>query len=157
VRVPLIVVGPGVPAGETTDALAENVDLAPTFMRLAGIKPPRAVDGRAVVSLLHGNVPADWRDAVLIEHHHPETPNGDPDRQTQLSGNPPSYEALRVADGLYVEYGDGEREWYDLQTDPDELDNRYGGLSAGERAALHERLAALADCRGAGCIRAAAR
>ena len=156
VRVPLIVVGPGVPAGETTDALAENVDLAPTFMRLAGTKPPRSVDGRALVSVLHGTVPADWRDAVLIEHHHPETPNGDPDRQTQLSGNPPSYEALRLADGLYVEYGDGEREWYDLQTDPDELDNRYGELSRAERAALHERLATLTSCRGAGCIRAAA-
>jgi N-acetylglucosamine-6-sulfatase len=151
VRVPLIVVGPGVPAGTTTDTLAENVDLAPTFERLAGARPPGYVDGHGLMSLFHGFVPPVWRDAVLIEHHHPETPNGDPDRQTQSSGNPPSYEALRTRDELYVEYVDGEREWYDLRTDPDQLHNRYDDLSDGDRERLHDRLVALELCSGAGC------
>jgi arylsulfatase A-like enzyme len=155
VRVPLVVVGPGVPHGRSTDALAENVDLAPTFERLAHVRPPRGVDGHSLVPLLQGRVPARWRDAVLIEHHHPPTPNGDPDRQTTSSGNPPSYEALRTADELYVEYVDGEREWYELLSDPDELNNRYDELDANERAALHEQLLALEDCRGGGCMRAA--
>jgi N-acetylglucosamine-6-sulfatase len=154
VRVPLIVAGPGVPPGAVTDALAENVDLAPTFMRLAGVLPPNSVDGHGIMSLLHGEVPAVWRDAVLIEHHHPETPNGDPDRQTQSSGNPPSYEALRTRDELYVEYVDGEREWYDLRSDPEQLHNRYDDLSAADRRRLHDRLFTLELCRGAGCRRA---
>src|SRR3954453_13326967 len=154
IRVPLIVVGPGVPAGSTTDALAENVDLAPTFMRLAGVSPPVWVDGQGLLSLFDGRVPRPWRDAVLIEHHHPETPNGDPDRQTASSGNPPSYEALRTTSELYVEYVDGEREWYDLRSDPDELNNRYGELQPDEQAALHSRLVALEACRGASCRRA---
>jgi N-acetylglucosamine-6-sulfatase len=154
VRVPLIVAGPGVPPGAVTDALAENVDLAPTFMRLAGVRPPNSVDGHGIMSLLHGEVPAVWRDAVLIEHHHPETPNGDPDRQTQSSGNPPSYEALRTRDELYVEYVDGEREWYDLRSDPEQLHNRYDDLSAAGRRRLHDRLVTLELCRGAGCRRA---
>jgi N-acetylglucosamine-6-sulfatase len=37
-NMPLIVSGPGVPAGRTTDALAANVDLAPTFETLAGAR-----------------------------------------------------------------------------------------------------------------------
>ena len=39
------------------------------------------------------------------------------------SGNPPSYEALRSKDALYVEYADGERELYDLAVDPFQLRN----------------------------------
>ena len=155
VRVPLIVVGPGVEPGSTTDALAENVDLAPTFMRLAGVTPPSTVDGHGLAGVLHGNVPLDWRDSVLIEHHHPDTPNGDPDRQTLSSGNPPSYEALRTENWLYVEYVDGEREWYDLTSDPDQLDNRYDDLDPAGKRTLHERLLELESCSGAGCRRAA--
>ena len=36
IRVPLIVRGPGVPAGETRDHYALNIDLAPTFAELGG-------------------------------------------------------------------------------------------------------------------------
>jgi arylsulfatase A-like enzyme len=154
VRVPMIVVGPGVPPGSTMDALAENVDLAPTFMRLAGVRPPPWVDGHGLVQLFHGTVPRVWRDAVLIEHHHPETPNGDPDRQTLSSGNPPSYEALRTKTDLYVEYVDGEREWYDLTADPNQLHNRYNELTQDGRDGLHNRLVELEACHGAGCRRA---
>jgi arylsulfatase A-like enzyme len=38
-RVPLIVRGPGVPAGALVDAIALNIDLAPTFAELAGPRP----------------------------------------------------------------------------------------------------------------------
>ena len=40
IRVPLIVVGPGVPAGQTTTRIAENVDLRPTFDGIAGARGP---------------------------------------------------------------------------------------------------------------------
>ena len=36
IHVPLIVAGPGVPAGSTTPAMAENIDLAETFTAIAG-------------------------------------------------------------------------------------------------------------------------
>ena len=156
IRVPLIVVGPGVPHGARTSALAENIDLAPTFMRLARLTPPSFVDGASLVPLFHGSVPASWRDEVLIEHHHPTSTLGDPDQQQPTSGNPPSYEALRTADMLYVEYADGEHEFYDLRSDPNEMDNIYSGLDYGSRQVLHQRLLALENCRGDGCRRAAA-
>ena len=155
IRVPLIVVGPGVEPGTTTDALAETIDLAPTFMHIAGVKPPANVDGHGLLNVLHGDVPSDWRDEVLIEHHHPENTFDDPDKQATTSGNPPSYEALRTADMLYVEYATGDREWYDLVSDPDELNNEYDRLDGPSRASLHQRLLALEDCRGQSCRRAA--
>jgi arylsulfatase A-like enzyme len=36
VRVPLVVSGPGVPAGRRSDAAMANIDLAPTFADLGG-------------------------------------------------------------------------------------------------------------------------
>ena len=52
VRVPLIVTGPGVPAGRTVDAMTENTDLCPTFAELAGAPAPPNADGRSLVPLL---------------------------------------------------------------------------------------------------------
>ena len=54
IRVPLVVVGPGIRPGTRIDALTENIDLAPTFEELAGHTPPPSVDGRSLVPLLEG-------------------------------------------------------------------------------------------------------
>jgi hypothetical protein len=52
---------------------------------------------------------------------------------------------------LYVEYGDGGRELYDLREDPHQLDNLYETADSGPLRTLRERLAALRDCLGEGC------
>ncbi len=76
IHVPLVVTGPGVPAGRMIDEIAENIDLCQTYTELAGVVPPANVDGHSLVPLLHGQEIADWRDAVLIEHHGwPQRPN----------------------------------------------------------------------------------
>jgi hypothetical protein len=72
----------------------------------------------------------------------------DPDVQSYFAGDPPSYEAIRTPSYLYAEYDTGEREYYDLRTDPYENDNSYSSLSADQQQHLHEQLAALANCRG---------
>lgn len=156
IHVPLIVVGPEVPAGSNSDQLTANVDLAPTFMRLAGVKPPRTTDGHGLVELLHGGVPDDWRDAVLIEHHSPEPSPDDPDAQLRAAGRPPSYTAIRTEFGTYIEYRDGEREYYDLRNDPDQLRNVYDLLSFEEQISLSETLSALRACHRADTCWAAA-
>ena len=151
IRVPLIVVGPGVPSGRTIRSLAQNVDLRPTFSRLGGAKVPRSVDGRSLVSLFHGKRVKRWRKAVLIEHHGPDLRG--PDRQ---SDNPTTYEAIRLKDAVYVEYRGGDREYYNLSRDPNELHNTYNQLSRRKRAGLHRMLRRLQRCRGAKrCARAA--
>ena len=48
IRVPLIVVGPNVPAGRSMGELTENIDLCPTFERLAGAPVGANVDGRSL-------------------------------------------------------------------------------------------------------------
>jgi arylsulfatase A-like enzyme/Tfp pilus assembly protein PilF len=53
-RVPLIVAGPGVPAGVVHEGLVRTVDVAPTLLRLAGLPAPSgaaALDGKSLLPL----------------------------------------------------------------------------------------------------------
>lgn len=157
IRVPLVVAGPGVGAGRTVARVTENVDLYPTFVRLARGGPSPLVDGRSLVPFLRGSAAPDWRDAALVEHHGPDFgAEAGPDAPENGSGNPSTYEALRLPHALYVEYANGEREYYDLASDPYELTNAYAELSPHQAAALHSQLAALESCRGATSCRQAA-
>jgi N-acetylglucosamine-6-sulfatase len=62
------------------------------------------------------------------------------------SGNPTTYEAIRSQTDLYVEYADGEREYHDLKSDPDELHNTFASLSSSQKAALHNMLTDTVNC-----------
>jgi arylsulfatase A-like enzyme len=153
VRVPLVVAGPGIAPGTTNDGLVQNIDLAPTFDELAGARIPSSVDGRSIVSLLHGrDVP--WRSVGLIEHLLEGTNPDDPDRQSAAAGSLPSYVALRSGTWTYVQYVDGEREFYERLADPYMLHNIYGRLSDRRVAELEARVAALSACAGSSCWRA---
>jgi N-acetylglucosamine-6-sulfatase len=155
IRVPLVVTGPGVPAGASRDQIVENIDLCPTFTELAGMTTAATIDGRSLVPLLRGQGPAEWRTVALIEHHGPVRERLDPDLPGLRSGNPPSYEAIRSVKSLYVEYADGEHEFHDLASDPDELHNTYAALNAEQNETLHATLAALQSCQGEQACRAA--
>lgn len=149
VRVPLVVVGPGVPAGATNADATSNIDLSPTFEELGGASPAPEVDGRSLKPLLgSGPAPQDWRTTTLVEHHGPDTSPDDPDEPEKDSGNPPSYEAIRTPVFTYVEYVDGTREYYDRTTDPDELNNVYGTLSQQVKDKLRAQVAGLSKCSG---------
>ncbi len=154
IHVPLIVSGPGVPAGRVVSELASNIDLNPTFLTLAGLRVPAGVDGHSLAGLWHGQVPAGWRRSVLIEHHGPDHGVGDPDRQSARSADPPSYEAVRTADALYVRYANGKQEYYDTARDPLELDNI---AAQGIPESLKKALRALESCHTGPTCWAAAR
>ena len=128
--------------------MAQNIDLAKTFAAIAGAPMP-ADDGHSLLALLRGERPVDWRNAALIEHHGPASDPRDPDRQTRASGNPTTYEAMRTNRYLYVEYIDGEREFYELRRDPYELRNLASRLAPNRLAALHADLARLEACHTA--------
>jgi arylsulfatase A-like enzyme len=70
IRVPLIVRGPGVGdglRGTKLDALALNIDVAPTILDVAGVPIPAEIDGRSLLPLLGGErVP--WRQDFMMEH-----------------------------------------------------------------------------------------
>jgi arylsulfatase A-like enzyme len=146
-----------VPAGAGDTRLAENTDLAPTFEDLTGTPVPASVDGRSLVPRLLGERGAHAPGAILIEHHGPSLAKDDPDRPGPASGNPPSYTAVRTADELYVEYTDGEREFYDLRTDPYELNNTIATLPPARLAQLQQILRSLRTCHGSPACSTAAR
>lgn len=147
IHVPLIVTGPGVPAGLTVDEIVENIDLCPTFTELAGAVAPANVDGHSLVPLLHGQV-TEWRSAALIEHHGSQEPS-DPDAPDRYSGDPPTYEAIRTRTSLYIEYATGEKEYHNLITDMHELRNTFPSLPAEEKKLLHAVLDAIKNCHDA--------
>jgi N-acetylglucosamine-6-sulfatase len=169
IRVPLIVAGPGVPANRVVTQVAQNVDLYPTFLQLAGETPGAAVDGHSLVPLLHpATSPATWRTVALVEHHGGNTDPADPDFEGGGS-DPTTYDAIRVSaphlsgfpgpvDAVYVEYQDRahEIEYYDIAHDPYERTNVASSLTSAERAELHATLIALVNCHtGAACWSAA--
>jgi arylsulfatase A-like enzyme len=158
IRVPLIVAGPGVPAGATVSQPAANVDLRPTFEELADAFTGPQVEGRSLVPFLRGRAPA-WRDAVLVEHRGSNSRYGDPDAQFPGQGKPPSYSALRMPGALYVEYVSPRQppEFYDLAADPDARSNVFSSLGSGEQARLADRLARLRNCSGGVSCQAADR
>ena len=53
IRVPLVVVGPGVPPRQHHDAVAENIDLAKTFAAIGGTE--LTGDGHSLLPLLQGD------------------------------------------------------------------------------------------------------
>ena len=112
VVVPLVVTGPGVKHA-TIGRPAQNVDLAPTFVDLAGARRCPRRTGARCSRCCKGERPANWRAYGLVEHHGPNLDPSDPDYPGKNGANPPSYEAITNDRLTYVEYADGEREYYD--------------------------------------------
>ena len=141
IRVPMVVRGPGVPAGERIAAMALNNDLAPTFAAMAGIEPPAFVDGRSLLPLFED--PAQpWRRSFLIQRRELET--------HEMTGAA-RYDAIRTEDWTYVQYGDGERELYNLEQDSYQLDSMIGRAEPWLVELLTIRLAELMNCAGQDC------
>src|SRR5919106_6833688 len=146
IRVPMVMRGPGVPAGSRIEALVGNVDLAPTIAEIAAAETPDFVDGRSFVPLLQ-DPDQPWREAFLIERRRLEEQLV---RQSKDTGLTPDeldqtavFNGIRTPDSIYVEYGTGERELYDLLADPFQLDNRIDEADPVLLATLEERLSAL--------------
>jgi N-acetylglucosamine-6-sulfatase len=156
IRVPMVMRGPGVPAGKRVEAIVGNIDLAPTIAEIAGVEPPDFIDGRSFLPLLQ-DPDQLWREAYLIERRRLEEQLI---RQSRTTGLTPEqldqtavFNGIRTLGSLYVEYGTGERELYDLKADPFQLANRIDDVDPALLAALEDRLAALASCAADGCRR----
>jgi arylsulfatase A-like enzyme len=147
IRVPLVVAGPGIRPGSRTSAIAQNIDLGPTFADIAGTRMPGA-DGASLLPFLRGHRPRPWRTAAIIEHQNAPPYPGDPDFQPFTAGDPPTYEALRLAHATYVEEHAGDRELYDRSVDPSEIVDLYETLTLADKRLLAARIARLRRCHG---------
>lgn len=134
IKVPLLMAGPGIPSGEVHREPVSNVDLAPTLLQAAGVKPGLAQDGLPMQPLLAGE---RSRPPILLEIYGRK--DGD------VFG-------VRTADFSYAEHTEGFAELYDLRRDPLELENVAGEA---EYTGVQKRLAAdlerLRKCAGSSC------
>jgi N-acetylglucosamine-6-sulfatase len=138
-RVPLIMSGPGLPSGETRNQLVSLADVAPTIQQLADATAGLEQDGLSLLPFA-----AD--------------PDRDSDRAILLQAGPQPgasqrwYTAIRTQNRVYVEYDTGEREFYDLQSDPYQLDSRPDDTRTRDVVRqMADRLTSLRDCAGPTC------
>lgn len=116
-RIPLLVRYPKrFPKGEVRDELVLNIDVAPTFLELAGIDAPSEMQGRSLVPLVAGKAD-DWRKSFLAEYFY----------ETGFAGTP-TLVAVRTERSKLIKYP-GHDEWtelFDLAADPYETKNLAG-------------------------------
>jgi N-acetylglucosamine-6-sulfatase len=135
IRVPLIMRGPGIPAGRRLTQHVANTDLAPTLVDAADARAGRVMDGRSLFPLVRNPGLQLGRD-LLIERGPGQ---GD-------------FRAVRTPRYLFAAYANGERELYDLARDPYQLQSRHASPSyRAVRRDLARRLAWLRTCSGAAC------
>lgn len=121
-RVPLLVRGPGVPAGVTIDEPVATTDLAPTLYDLAGIEAPLTQHGQSLLPFLRGE--AAQRDYAMCEWE--LLPN--------RVGVALSLRCVRTrTDKLTMDMRSGDGEMYDLLKDPNEMNNVFDDAAYAER------------------------
>jgi N-acetylglucosamine-6-sulfatase len=168
ILVPLLVRGPNIKPGGIIHEISGNIDLAPTFAELAGVKPPEFVDGRSLVPLLEGKFTWSWRSAYLLERGTTGENGFFADWRIDL-GTPPltgerepadsiyDYKAggnflgLRTNDYTYVEFQNGDVELYDLNQDPYELQNIAPTADPALLGKFHNWLSKLQNCAANSC------
>ncbi len=137
-RQPLIVHWPdGIDPGSVSEQLVQNIDLAPTILDLADADIPNQMQGRSLVPLLRGEDPANWRNGVYYQYF-----EGPPAVHSVAQ-----HYGVRTDQYTLVHYPNhDEWELFDLEEDPEQLDNVYDESEYEDvRQRLKERLSALQE------------
>jgi N-acetylglucosamine-6-sulfatase len=138
IRVPLVIRGPGIPAGVTRSQLAANIDLAPTILDYADARPGLRQDGVSLRRLI-----AD--------------PGLELGRAIGIRGcncvYGKNYAGVRTSRYLYTEYKRW-RELYDLRRDPYQLRSRHADRKFSRiESSLRTLARQLSRCAGKSCRR----
>jgi len=126
IRIPLLLRYPAVAsAGTTPTPMALSIDLAPTLVELAGLRPTPGMQGRSLLPLLRGKTPGDWRSSLLVEYYSdtvfPRIRN-----MGYVAARTERYKLIH-----YLEL-DGMDELYDLESDPFEERNLIADPNASQ-------------------------
>ncbi len=143
-----------VAAGSACNDITLNVDVAPTFLELAGVDVPAEMQGASIVPLLRGESPDDWRQSMYYRYW----------MHRDGAHNVPAHYGVRTrTHKLICYYNDPldqlgangpadpvEWEMFDLVADPLETtnvidDERYAAAVAELRAELARLQAELGD------------
>ncbi len=143
VKIPLIIYDPSEEAdatrGTVCDALVESIDLAATFINVAGgERRDHIVEGRSLLPFLYGRSHGDWRTYVVSEYNYSVTPMA-----AKLGVEPKDAVLFMVADDRWkLIHAEGFRPMlFDLENDPNEFDD-LGDDPAYEqvRSMMYDRL-----------------
>jgi arylsulfatase A-like enzyme len=117
IRMPFLVRWPArITAGSRSDALALNVDFAPTFLDAAGLPRPADMQGRSLLPVLQGRRPADWRASMYYRYYHDP---GDHNTRAHYGVRTRTHKLIHF-------WKQGQWELFDLVNDPYELHNLHG-------------------------------
>lgn len=114
-RMPLIIKYPKeIPGGSKSDEIVLNLDFASTFLDYAGVEIPDSIQGKSMRSILNGKTPKKWRTSMY--YHYYEYPGAHKVRR---------HYGLRTQKYklIHFYYDIDEWELYDLEKDPNELNN----------------------------------
>ena len=137
-EVPLLVRGPGIPAGRARNAMGSLVDLAPTIAAAAGATPALTVDGRSLLRLWRKGAGAGGT-TTLIQ-------SGDVFRRWDWRG-------VRTHRYTYIRLPGRKEILFDRRVDPYEIRN-YAKQQPGRVAQLRDRYNSLKACAGQDCATA---
>jgi arylsulfatase A-like enzyme len=144
IKVPLAMRWPGhVTAGASDGRLVANIDIAPTILQATGVasNPAYPMDGRTLFGT------SSQRDRLLEEHFNDVNGTTPAGIWASIRTDTYDYTEYYATDGTTVTF----REYYNLQTDPWELDNLLGDASTSndpDVSALSQQLAHDRSCEG---------
>lgn len=132
-KIPFILVDPRGEAGATRGMqrgeFVEAVDLVPTLLDFAGAAPCRErLEGRSLLPMLHSRQPPEsWRDIAVSEIDY-----SDRGPRSLLALKPCQCRAIMIRDSRwkYIWHPEFEPQLFDLENDPDELDDLGRGQSS---------------------------
>jgi arylsulfatase A-like enzyme len=120
-RMPFVVRWPGrIKPGSTSEAIGINCDFAPTFLALAGKPAPEDMQGRSFLPVWEGHTPRDWRQAMYYRYYHDP---GDHNTRAHYGVRTDRYKLIYF-------WKKDQWECYDLQKDPQEMNNIYSDPAA---------------------------
>jgi len=165
-HLPFLMRGPGIKPNTSTGQLAGNIDVAPTILELAGAKADKSIDGVSLVPFfrdpeLRTRRPFLFESFVQtndVEANPEPTPTGPVYQRAKgeatasIVAPPKDYVGVRLGPYKYIEWPNGEKELYDINKDPNELNNIVRDSNFFPiRAYLHAELVRLATCVGFTC------
>jgi arylsulfatase A-like enzyme len=161
-HLPFLIRGPGIEQGSSTGELAANIDIAPTLLELAGAEADKSIDGRTLVPYLE-DPELRSRRPILFESF---VETNDVEAQGAISRIPPQggeatasllappkdYAGLRLGPYKYIAWPTGEKELYDINRDPNELNSLHEIPNFFPiRNFLHRQMKRFSSCVGRGC------
>ena len=117
IRMPFLVRWPAnIKPGTKSDAIALNIDFAPTLLEIAGLPIPAEMQGRSLLSVFRGRTPADWRTSMYYRYYHDP---GDHNTRAHYGVRTRTHKLIHF-------WKKNQWELFDLVNDPYELHNLYG-------------------------------